>query len=155
MKSIIDATEVEKGSEDACANDQSTPWIETVLNTLNQRPDSDRQALLQALMRGDETVAGDGAVSGLTSTPTEIRAKPTHRSGSLARSPAPHPVSGTSFRSETALKSSKNRKKAGVLGPRSSADGCPSLPASGQFGGPLWGPFCKRKFEAPTWRWQC
>jgi hypothetical protein len=95
MKNINDATEVEKGSHDACADDQSRPWIETVLNTLNQRPEADRQALLKALMHGHKTVAGDGAVSGLTSRPTGIRTKPTRRSGSLARSIAAHPVSGT------------------------------------------------------------
>jgi hypothetical protein len=93
MKSINDATEVEKGSGDACADDQSTPWIETVLTTLNQRPEADRQALLNALMHGHETVAGDGAVSGLTSRSTDIRAKPTHRSGPSPRSSAAHPVS--------------------------------------------------------------
>ena len=62
------------------------------------------------------------------------------------------PVSGTSYRPKTALKSSINRRKAGIIGPRSSADGCSRLPASGQIGGPLWGPFDKLMFGAPTWR---
>lgn len=83
MKSIDDATEVEKGSEDARTGDQSTPWVETVLATLSQRPDAaDSASLTAAFRRGNRAfllnppgdTSGDADVSEMQTVASILRA---------------------------------------------------------------------------------
>ena len=78
-------------------DDDAQPPIATVIASLASRSMGEKQALLQALLTGDQLEPGAGAVSGLELTSAENKAKAHFMHPQSVFDPDTHPVSGTSF----------------------------------------------------------